>query len=205
MTKIFLFHNSDVIHHTFSPRDDTRPMFYWYSDRFASHDGTTNYLHLFVIDPDKDNVELRSRTDTQDFDALHRQFLHFKDYKQGKYPELFYDEPGIVMSFSTMTPTIILKTHSRDDDTPSFLQQTYEIVYPSHLATTDAYIKLFHKPYDELYSDNPIPFNEIPALVNAIPDINSVLPLQHVDAEKDGKYYYGHWKPMSSHPPRTWL
>lgn len=202
---MLLFHNSDEIHHAFKPRDNSRPMFYWYSDRFASHDGTTNYLHMFVVDPDKDGIELRSRSNTQDFDGLHRQFLHFKDHKQGKYPELFYDEPGIIMSFSTMSPTIILKTHSQHKDTPSFLQQTYEIVYPSHLATADAFIKLFHKPYDELYSDDPIPFNEIPELVNAIPDINDILPFQPKDAKEDGKYHYDRWKPMTSHPPRTWL
>ena len=205
MTKIVLFHNSEEIHHTFKPRDDSRPMFYWYSDRFASHDGTTNYLHLLVIDPDKDNVELRSRSSTQDFDGLHRQFLHFKNFKDGKYSELFYDEPGIVMSFSTMTPTIILKTHSQDDDTPSFLQQTYEIVYPSHLATTDAYIKLFNKPYDELYSDDPIPFNKIPELVNAIPGINEMLPFQSIAVREDGKYHYDQWRSMTLHPLRTWL
>lgn len=205
MTKLLLFHNSDEIRYTFTPRANTRPIFYWYSDRFASHDGTTNYLHIFLVDPLADNIELRSRSKTQDFDGLHKPFLHYRDFKEGKYPELLYDEPGIAMSFSTLVPDVILKTHSYDSDTPSFLQQTYEIVYPEEHATTDAYIKLFRTPYDELYGDTPIPLNEIPELVSILLEMSNALPFVSIEAGSDGKYSYDQWKPMTSHDAGTWL
>lgn len=205
MTKLLLFHNSDEIHYTFKPRDNNRPMFYWYSDRFASNLGTADHLHIFIVDPIGDNIELRSRSTSQDFDGLHKHFLHFRDFKDGKHPKLFYDEPGIAMSFSVLVPDIILKVHPRDKDIPSFLHQTYEIVHPSSHATTDAYIKLFHSPYDELYKDNPIRFNEIPEILDLIPDINSIMPFRDIAPDKDGKYYYDQWNPMTTHKQGTWL
>ncbi len=205
MTKLLLFHNSDFIRQSFTPNDQTRPIFYWYSDRFASHDGTTEYLHLFLVDPIDDNVQLRSRSSTQDFDGLHRQYLHYKDFKEGRYPELMYDEPGIAMSFSTLIPDLILQTHSRDDQKPSFLQQTYEIVYPTKHATKDSYINLFYSPYDKLYDDKPIRFSEIPEIVAALPDIENTLPFQDIQPDCNGNYQYDRWLPMTSHKPGTWL
>lgn len=205
MTKLLLFHNSDFMRHTFTPNDRTRPIFYWYSDRFASHDGTTKYLHLFLVDPITDSIQLRSRSSTQDFDGLHRQYLHFKDFKEGRYPKLMYDEPGIVMSFSTLTPDLILQTHSPDSQQPSFLQQTYEIVYPAKYATQNAYIKLFNSPYDELYKDDPIPFNTVPEIVAALPQIKNSLPIKDINPNEHDNYHYDRWLPMTSHKPGTWL
>lgn len=200
MSKILLIHNSDDLRLTFKPWDDSRPIFYWYTDRFASHIGTMNYLYFFLVNPESDGIELRCRTDTQDFDALHKGFLRYRDFCEGKSPELKYEEPGIAMSFSTLKPDLILVA---DQNAAREGRQfnTYLILHPN--AGKAKSVDLFREPFPrkELIGQ-PLKFTDIPGLVEALPDINDALPFKDITPDSSGIY---RWLPMLTRKNGTGL
>ncbi|MFZ3009947.1 MAG: hypothetical protein WA030_02930 [Candidatus Microsaccharimonas sp.] len=211
--KLILLHNSDRLFTAHKPPDDsTRPFFYWYSDRFVSFQGTQKYLYIFVIDPKKDDVQLRSRTRTRDFDGLHKDFLHYKAWIEGSHDEecwctdknLKYAESGIAMTFSEMKPTVTLLNRYYGSNREEWMATDFEISEPA-VPFTKRKIKLFKEPYAEMFETQPIKFNEIPEIVNIIPDINECLPFKTVAKGKDGKYDYEGWKPMISEKDGIWL
>lgn len=202
MSKLLLIHNSDKLFDALQPPDNMRPNFYWYTDRFVSHIGTSKYIYIFVVNPKEDNVELRCRTQPFNFDALHKDWLYFRDYKDGKYPEKHYAEAGIAMSFSKLTPAVILQATGNEEDG---LKLDYEIVKPSKRFGKNKVVRLFKEPYNEIYKDKPLKFSDIPELAKLIPAIEDVLPLKAVEPNSDGKYEYADWLPMSSHNGSTWI
>lgn len=203
MTKILLIHNSDMLFNTLQPPDTKRPNFYWYTDRFVSHIGTFKYIYIFVINPKKDNVELRCRAEPFDFDALQRAYLHFKDYHDGKYPNYKMNiETGIAMSFSKLTPTVILRATGNEEDG---LKLDYEIIKPSRRFGKKTVVRLFKEPYSEIYKDKPLRFSQIPELAELIPDIEEVLPFKSIEPGSEGKYLYEDWQAMTTHKGGTWL
>jgi hypothetical protein len=204
MSKLLLIHNSDLLFDTLKPPNQNRPLFYWYSDRFCSHQGTSKYLYIFAVDPVKDNVELRCRSGTRDFDSLHRDFLHYRDYCEGKVSEVKYSETGIAMSFSELTPIITLQARVYGSGKEEWLQTEFEIIRP-HKPFTKRVISLFEAPYEELFAGKPIKFNKIPEIVDLIPDIDNVLPFKHIEPNQDGKYEIDNWLPMITHKDGTWL
>lgn len=203
MSKLLLLHNSDRLFDTLQPPDDNRPNFYWYTDRFVSHLGTSKYIYICVVDPKEDNVELRCRAKPYDFDTLHRGYLHFKDYHDGKHPEYKLNiETGIAMSFSRLTPAIILRATGDERDS---LKLDYEIIKPSKRFGKKTVVRLFKEPYSEIYKDKPLRFTDIPELAKLIPDIEDVLPFKQLKQSPNGKYDYGDWLPMQTHSGSTWL
>lgn len=204
MSKLLLIHNSDMLFETLKPANNERPNFFWYTDRFCSHQGTAKYLYIFAVDPVKDNVELRCRSNTCDFDSLHKDFLHYRDYREGKVNEVRYSETGIAMSFSELTPIIILQARSYASGKESWLQTEYEIIKP-HKPFSKRVISLFEAPYDELFADKPIKFTDIPELVDLISDVDDILPFKNIEPNKDGTYIIDNWLPMITHAPGTWL
>jgi hypothetical protein len=204
MSKLLLIHNSDTLFETLKPANDKRPNFYWYTDRFCSHQGTSKYLYIFAVDPAKDNVELRSRSTTQDFDSLHKDFLNYRDYCEGKHPELKYAEAGIAMSFSELTPNVILQARTYGSGKDDWLQTEYEIIKP-HKPFSKRVISLFEAPYTELFAGKPIKFNDIPELAELLPDINDILPFKNIEPDPNGTYSIDNWVSMSSHEGGTWL
>lgn len=202
MSKLLLIHNSDKLFDTLQPPDDNRPNFYWYTDRFVSHIGTSKYIYIFVVNPKEDNVELRCRAKPFDFDALHKGFLHFKDYHDGKYPEYKLNiETGIAMSFSKLTPKIILRATGNEEE---MLKLDYEVIKPSKRFGKKTVIRLFEEPYTDIYINKPISFAEIPELAKLIPDIENVLPFKALKPDTNGKYTYPDWLAMPS-ATGTWL
>lgn len=204
MSKLLLIHNSDTLFDTLKPPDNKRPNFYWYTDRFCSNLGTSKYMYIFVIDPVKDNVELRSRSSTQDFDGLHKDFLHYRDYCEGKYPDLKYAESGIAMSFSKLTPTITLMARSYGSGKDDWLQTEFEII-KSHKPFNKRVISLFEASYQELYAGKPLKFTDIPELVELLPGMDYVLPFMEIQPDENGIYGTDSWLPMSTHQKGTWL
>lgn len=204
MSKLLLIHNSDTLFETLKPASDKRPNFYWYTDRFCSHQGTSKYLYIFAVDPVADNVELRSRSTAQDFDSLHKDFLYYRDYCEGKYPNLKYAESGIAMSFSELTPVITLMARSYGSGKDDWLQTEFEIIKP-HKPFKKRVISLFEAPYEELFAGKPIKFTDIPELVDSLPDIDNILPFKIIQPDSNGTYSIDNWLPMTTHASGTWL
>jgi hypothetical protein len=202
MSKLLLIHNSDKLFETLQPPDDKRPNFYWYTDRFVSHIGTSKYVYIFVINPKEDNIELRCRAKPFDFDALHKDWLYFRDYQDGKYPEKHYAEAGIAMSFSKLKPVIILRATGSEKDG---LKLDYEVIKPSKRFKKNTIVRLFKEPYSEIYKDKPLKFTDIPQLAKLIPDIENVLPFKEIEPNSNGEYVYSDWQAMTTHKGGTWL
>jgi len=202
MSKLLLIHNSDRLFDALQPPDTKRPNFYWYTDRFVSHIGTSKYIYIFVVNPKEDNVELRCRAEPFDFDALHKDWLYFRDYQEGKYPDKHYAESGIAMSFSELKPSIILRATGNEEDG---LKLDYEIIKPSRHFGKKAVVRLFKEPYSELYKDKPLRFSDIPELARLIADIEDVLPFKSLQPDINGKYTYLDWLAMPDHSGNTWL
>ena len=202
MAGLLLIHNSDKLFDTLQPPDDKRPNFYWYTDRFVSHIGTFKYIYIFVVNPREDDVELRCRTKPFDFDALHKDWLYFRDYKDGKYPDKHYAESGIAMSFSKLKPAVILRATGNEDDGRKL---DYEIIKPSKRFGKNKVIRLFKEPYSEIYKDDPIKFSDIPELARLLPNITDIYPFKEIRPNVNGTYEYGDWLAMTSHSGSTWL
>ncbi|MBL8030896.1 MAG: hypothetical protein JNK33_01035 [Candidatus Doudnabacteria bacterium] len=200
MSKLLLIHNSDRLFDALQPPDTKRPNFYWYTDRFVSHIGTFKYIYIFVINPKEDNIELRCRAEPFDFDALHKGYLHFKEYHEGKHPHYKMNiETGIAMSFSKLTPTVILRAVGDEEDG---LKIDYEVIKPSGKKTI---VRLFKEPYSEIYKDKPLKFSDIPELATLIPEIEDVLPFKQIEPNAEGRYVYEDWLAMTTHKGGTWL
>jgi hypothetical protein len=214
MTKMILLHNSDRLFTSHQPpADSERPFFYWYSDRFVSFQGTQKYLYIFVIDPVEDNVALRPRrSGTRDFDGLHKDFLHYKAWIEGRHDEdcwcisknLKYAESGIAMSFSELKPTVTLMNRYYGSSREEWMATDFEIISPVK-PFTKRVIKLFDEPYDKMHEWKPTRFTDIPELVDLIPDLNDCLPFKKIEKLDDGKYHFDSWLPMTSHPEGNWL
>ena len=204
MTKMILIHNSDRLFTSHKPPDDTRPFFYWYSDRFCSFQGTQQYLYIFVVDSVNDDIRLRSRNGDFGFDSLHKSFLHYKDWCDGKFPDLKYAESGIAMTFSEMVPAVTLMARSYGSSREEWMQTDFEIIEPL-MPFTKRIIKLFHGDYDDINNTNPIKLTDIPELVAIIPDLKDCLPFKEITPDSDGKYHYDNWLPMLIHENGTWL
>ena len=204
MSKLLLIHNSDMLLETLKAPDEKRPVFFWYTDRFCSHQGTAKYMYIFVVDPVKDNVELRCRADNRDFDSLHKGWVHYRDFCDGKLTELKYSESGIAMSFSELTPAIVLQARTYGSGKEEWLQTDYEIIKP-HKPFSKRVIKLFKEPYDKLFEDKPIKFTDIPELVDLLGDIDDILPFKDIKPDENGTYIIDNWLPITTHPGGTWL
>lgn len=202
MAGLLLIHNSDKLFDTLQPPDDKRPNFYWYTDRFVSHIGTSKYIYIFVVNPREDDVELRCRAKPFDFDALHKDWLYFRDFKDGKYPDKHYAESGIAMSFSKLKPVVILRATRNEDDE---CKLDYEIIKPTKRFGKNKVVRLFKEPYSEIYKDDPLKFSDIPELARLLPNITDIYPFKDIKPSVNGTYEYEDWLPMTSHSGGTWL
>jgi len=149
-------------------------------------------MYFFLIDPKKDNIALRSRTESQDFSDLHKAALEYKAFKEGKLPNAEYREGGIAMSFSPMTPTLILEALEPDQYTK------YKVIFPR---------KRFKRPHISLFDENkqPIPFDQIPVLKQLLPDLSDSHPFLPLQVFEDGTYRYHEWNPMITEKSGLWL
>lgn len=213
MSNILLLHHSHNLYPTLKPPDPKRPLFYWYSDRFVSHLGSTQYLNLCVVNPKQDSIGLRSRNEFMDFDMLHKNFLHYKGSCEGTHPEWCtcdpakrpkYEESGIAMSFSEITPSIVLMARSYASGKPYSLQSEYEIIEP-YVPFSKRIISLFEEPYDQLFTGKPIKFTDIPELAALLPDSDDLLPFKDIEPDNDGFFHYEDWLPMVTEKNGIWM
>lgn len=172
--KLLLIHNSDHLQMILRLKDQSRPLFYWYTDRFASHIGTHKYLYICIVDTDKHKLEYRHTNPT--FDDVHKQFLAFKDFKENNTANVKYAEPGILMSYDEIKPSIILKACNDDPSVPTHLQTDFEIISPRK-AFKRQIVRLISEPYDDLYADKPVQFADIPELVKIEPRLKECYPV----------------------------
>lgn len=187
---IVFFHHSDEHIEVFNPRDPAllehrgdRPLFYWFSDRYHSLYGNNSregYFYLFFKHPPTDNIEIRARHEGLGFDSLYRAYL---EHKNGDA-----SEPGILMSFSKITPDLVLKYNEKLD--------AHIIVNPkSHKGQV---IRLFDD------NNKPIPFNQIREIIQAVPQLKNSHPFIEPGVE-NGKYIYDDWQPMITERMGVWL
>lgn len=212
MTKLLLIHNSDNLFETHRVREGSeRPVFYWYTDRFVSFQGTQKYLYIFLVDPIEDSVELRSRSHDQGFNGLHKDFLHYKAWIEGRHDEecwcisrnLSYAESGIAMTFSDIKPVATLMNRYYGSSREEWMATDFEIISPVK-PFSKRVIKLFNKPYDELHQWEPTPFADIPELVDLIPELKDAYPIKRLERGEDGKYHYDKWNPISTVKEGVW-
>jgi len=190
---ITFIHNSDELRSVFSHKDEGRPCFYWFTDRYHSHTGfklKDKFFYLFVKNPISDAISFRPRNnEDRSFHALYEDFLfymHNTEYEG-------YLEPPILMSFSTIFPDLIAR----------YLQDLneYEIIEPiSHRGER---FRLFDDMYKEVWAKG-IPFVEIPLLNEVIPTLQNSIPIASPD-KRDEKYYFQNWVEMTSPRSGTWL
>lgn len=184
MTNLLLYHVSDRLYDVLEPPDSKRPLFYWYGDRLFDYYGQSKYVHLCMINPKKQNIALRSRTNTQDFDGLHRDFLAYLDFLNGR-TDLKYAETGIAMSFDPIKPTVVLKATGKGK---------YKFVRPKRFLANSFTV------LDD--QEKPIPFIQIPELAEYVHD---TLPIRKILPDSNGKYSYGDWLPMVTEKDGVWL
>lgn len=213
MTKLVLLHNSDYLFDFHKPPEGSdRPFFYWYSDRFVSFRGTQNYLYIFIIDPIADDIALRARQSDRGFNGLHKDFLHYKAWREGVHDETCwcihknqkYAESGIAMTFSGLRPAMTLVNRYYGSDREEWMATDFEIIDPI-APFTKRKVKLFKEPYDEWSEWQPIPLSEIPEIVSLLPELNQSLPFVLPEVSRDGKYVYDRWNPMITETDGIWL
>lgn len=155
-----------------------------------------------MVNPKKDDIELKSRSG-DGFDSLHKDFLHYKDFCEGK-TNYKYAESGIGMSFSELKPAVTLMARSYGSGKNDWLQTEFEIIQP-HKPFSKRIISLFEAPYEALYAGKPIPFNQIPELMELIPDIDNALPFKDISPDNNGVFQYQDWNDMKDKQGKTWL
>lgn len=160
-----LFHLDDELKMSFSPASEKRPVFYWFNDCYHSHIyGDTpgaNYIYFFLLKPRATTAKLFTRHGKGNFKSMWSDYQHYLDERKIK-EELgtkAYIEPGIVMSFSELVPDVICK----------FIDG-FTVAAHSVAANKSVYFSLFHEGRFRR-------FNEIPELVDLLPDITNSVPI----------------------------
>lgn len=186
MSNIYLtfFHNSDNYIEEFSPKDDVRPSFYWFGDRYYNHMGTTyryKYFYLFVKNPKKSGLRFRERYEGLGFDSLYSRYLKYKkerdQHLQKGINNWSSPEPAILLSFSTITPDLILEFK---DESPNIAV----VIKPQR-----------HKGLKITLFDNnnmPIGFMDIKEIIQILPHIGQSFPFVEPKQDKSG-YIYEDW------------
>lgn len=179
MSNIYItfFHNSDNYIEKFTPKDEVRPSFYWFGDRYYNHYSITTrfkYFYLFVKNPKKDGIELRERYEGLGFNSLYSRFLKYKKEREQNLQKGIYNwlspEPGIIMSFSVIVPDLIAKF---DDD----IAKTCTVIKPAQYEGVR--FALFDK------NNVPISFIDVPEICEILPNIISSYPF--VEPKKEDK------------------
>lgn len=186
---IIFFHNSDNYIEKFTPKDEVRPSFYWFGDRYYNHYSTTTrfkYFYLFVLNPKKDGIRLRERYEGLGFNSLYSRYLKYKKVRDQNLQKGSYNwsspEPAIILSFSKIKPDLILEF---DDESPN----SAVVIKPERYKGLK--ISLFDN------NDMPIQFIDIPEIVRILPKIRQSLPFIEPRMGKDG-YIYEDWLPMAA-------
>lgn len=189
MSNIYLtfFHNSDNYIEEFSPKDNVRPSFYWFGDRYFHHMGITyryKYFYLFLKNPKKDGIRFRERYEGLGFNSLYSHYLKYKKERDQNFQNGIYNwlspEPAILMSFSKITPDLILEF---EDERPNSAVVVKPEVYKNLRIT--------------LFDNNnmPIQFTDIPEIVQILPKITHSFPFVEPKQDK-GEYIYKDWLPI---------
>lgn len=174
-----------------------RPVFYWFNDSWHSNmpESREKYLYFFVKNPKKENISLRNRCGSGDFDSLYQNYVSFKNellsrnlldiYKNGNG----YIEPPILMSFSDIEPDLVLMFANGKD-------RQGVVVKPEQYKGTVI----------TFFDDNfvPIPFINIPEIVEIVPKIKQSFPFV-IPEKRSSKYIYEDWLPMITEKGGTWL
>jgi len=175
---IAFYHASENYLDLFSSKEDTRPTFYWFNDRFFHIFQDPDYFMLFVKNPKLDKIKFRARHEGLDFNGLYE---HYEVYKSGKI-----SEPSILMSFSDIVPSLIAKK----------IGDCYKIIKPEEFKD-----KIFSLRDEK---GNAIKFTEINLIKEIIPKIANAHPFIE-PKKKEGEYIYDDWEPMITEKMGFWM
>jgi hypothetical protein len=182
-----LFHITDEEREVFSSRSSKRPTFYWFNDSYHSHllgpKPAYKFMYFFIVKPSSD-VKLFTRHGKGDFESLWNDFAEYLDDRNEHISQgnNSYLEPGIVMSFSRLTP--VLKGEFSDDFTLTLLN-------------TGTSFNLKDNNRFRL-------FGEIPELINACPDLEQAVPIIMPTLE-EVKKPASFWPADTENMGRMWL
>ena len=194
------FHNSEEYLEEFTSKEQDRPCFYWFGDRYFNHVNPKigfDYFNLFVKNPKEDDIALRARHEEGlGFHSLYQSYLDYLKYRDdpsqidtgGNY-EAEWAEPAILMSFSKIAPDLIAKWDSDNSE-------TFTIIKP------DKWKGLKVTAWDK--ERVPRRFIEIPEIVEIVPKIKQAFPIIEPEKRK-GKYVYEDWKPMITEKMGFWM
>ncbi len=192
---ISFFHRSDSYIEEFNPKDDVKPSFYWFGDLCYDHISTTyrdKYFYLFVKNPKKDGIAVRARHEGLGFNSL---YSHYLKYKKGRDQNLqkginsLSPEPAILMSFSKITPDLILEFEDNHANSAVVIKP-------------EGYKGLKITLFDN--NNMPIRFTDVPEIVQILPKIRHSLPFVEPKKEKD-QYVYEDWVPMITETMGMWI
>lgn len=187
-----LFHLSDELRASFSAPSDKGPTFYWFNDSYHSHifgdSPGAGYMYFFIVSPAINKAKLFTRHGEGDFASMWADYAEYlkaraKNEKQGIKK---YLEPGIVYSFGELVPAVVGKL---TDDFTLWAKTIDE----SREAT-----------FSLIENGKFRRFDEIPDLVNLLPEIAGAVPLIKPSLEQvnDPSCF---WAADTANEGRMWL
>lgn len=188
-------HHSQRYIEEFNPKEDGRPTFFWFSDRYYDHVSTTyrdRFFYLFFANPKKDGITLRARHEGLGFNSLYSHYLKYKEdrdknLQKGIYNSLSPEAP-ILMSFSTIIPDLILQFEDESSNSAVVIKP-------------EGYKGLKITLFDN--NNMPLKFTDT-EIVQVLPKIRHSLPF--VEPKKDkGEYIYEDWLPMVTEKMGMWI
>lgn len=195
-SKLTFMHTSDEYRKFFTSKTNTRPTFYWLTDRYFDHIScgkysSWKYFYLFIKNPLLDGIKMRSRHNGYGFDGLYKAYLKFHKYSSYMEKDILtkqsYAEPGIFCSFNKITPDLIAEYSESSND--------YYVISP--LQYKGLKLDLFHlNSFAKSFLETK--------LVELFPDIKESIPFISPSNVK-GEYIYPNWQTMDDFKEGWWL
>lgn len=190
-TSTLLFHLSDELKPSISPVSEKRPMFYWFNDSYHSHvlgdKPAYKYMYLFIVKPG-DDVGLFTRHGKGDFASLWADYTNsLKECSSDSVRGIKHNpEPGIVLSFSKMTPVLI--GQFADDYTLTIINRVIDPEVSFSLIESGQFRR----------------FSEISELVRLCPDIITSVPIVNPQSNEI-QHPEAFWAADNANEGRFWL
>jgi hypothetical protein len=165
-TSTLLFRLSDELITSFISLDWKRPVFYWFSDCYHSHiygdSAGADYMYFFIVNPIKNSEKLFTRHGNGDFASMWADYSQYLETRKESEKQGIrkYLEPAIVYSFSELQPAVVGKF--MDGFKLWAKKATFSLIENGKFRR----------------------FDEIPELVDLLPEITSAVPIVEPSSEQ---------------------